>query len=277
MIANAPRNGGRRRPWNAFLLAAAVLLPLVAGCSVNPATGRQSFTGCLSEADERQIGAENHPVILQEFGGAYDDPQLQAYVNSIGQKLASTSDRPNVKYTFTVLDSPVVNAFAVPGGYIYVTRGLMALANNEAELAGVLSHEIGHIAAKHTNERYCRALVAQLGIFGLGAATGSSAVAEAANLGAALYLQSYSRDQEFEADLLGVRYLGNGVLRSERHVDLPRQHAREHKARCPAGRYAGRRRPVRHFPDPSAHGRPRAARGRAGDGRATRCAGIGDA
>lgn len=210
MTANAPRNGGRRRPWNAFLLAAMVLLPLVAGCSVNPATGRQSFTGCLSEADERQIGAENHPVILQEFGGAYDDPQLQAYVNNIGQKLASTSDRPNVKYTFTVLDSPVVNAFAVPGGYIYVTRGLMALANNEAELAGVLSHEIGHIAAKHTNERYCRALVAQLGIFGLGAATGSSAVAEAANLGAALYLQSYSRDQEFEADLLGVRYLGNG-------------------------------------------------------------------
>lgn len=210
MTANPPRPASRR-PWHAFLLMAAVMLPLVAGCSVNPATGRQSFTGCLSEADERQIGAENHPVILQEFGGAYDDPQLQAYVNNIGQKLASTSDRPNVNYTFTVLDSPVVNAFAVPGGYIYVTRGLMALANNEAELAGVLSHEIGHIAAKHTNERYCRAMVAQLGVFGLGAVTGSSAVAEAANLGAALYLQSYSRDQEFEADLLGVRYLGGGA------------------------------------------------------------------
>ena len=210
MTANPPRNAGRRRPWHAFLLMAMVMLPLVAGCSVNPATGRQSFTGCLSEADERQIGAENHPVILEEFGGAYNDPQLQAYVNSLGQKLAATSDRPNVKYTFTVLDSPVVNAFAVPGGYIYVTRGLVALANNEAELAGVLSHEIGHIAAKHTNERYCRAMVAQLGILGLGVATGSDAVTEAANLGAALYLQSYSRDQEFEADLLGVRYLGNG-------------------------------------------------------------------
>ncbi len=207
MIANASHITGRRRPWHAFLLFAAVAVPLVAGCSVNPATGRQSFTGCLSEADERRIGAENHPVILDEFGGAYDDPQLQAYVNQIGQKLAANSDRPNVKYTFTVLDSPVVNAFAVPGGYIYVTRGLMALANNEAELAGVLSHEIGHIAARHTNERYCSAMLAQLGIFGLGAATGSSAVAEAASLGAAVYLQGYSRDQEFESDLLGVRYL----------------------------------------------------------------------
>ena len=78
MTANPPRNAGRRRPWHAFLLMAMVMLPLVAGCSVNPATGRQSFTGCLSEADERQIGAENHPVILEEFGGAYNDPQLQA-------------------------------------------------------------------------------------------------------------------------------------------------------------------------------------------------------
>lgn len=210
MIAKSPHAAAKRRPWHAFLLLVALVLPLAAGCSVNPATGRQSFTGCLSEADERQIGAENHPVILDEFGGEYNDPRLEAYVNGIGQKLAASSDRPNVKYTFTVLDSPVVNAFAVPGGYIYVTRGLVALANNEAELAGVLSHEIGHIAAKHTNERYCRALVAQLGIFGLGAATGSSAVAEAASLGAALYLQGYSRDQEFEADLLGVRYLNNG-------------------------------------------------------------------
>jgi predicted Zn-dependent protease len=205
-----PANGPRRN-WRALALMAALLLPLATGCSVNPATGRQSFTGCLSEADERQIGAENHPVILQEFGGEYEDPQLKAYVNEIGQKLAASSDRPNVRYTFTVLDSPVVNAFAVPGGYIYVTRGLVALAQNQAELAGVVAHEIGHIAAKHTNERYCRALVAQLGIFGLGAATGSNAIAEAANLGAAIYLQSYSRDQEFEADLLGVRYLGRGA------------------------------------------------------------------
>lgn len=199
-----------RNKWRAAALAALIALPALAACSTNPATGRSSFTGCLSEADERQIGAETHPQILEEFGGAYDDPQLQAYVSALGKKLAATSDRPNVNYTFTVLDSPVINAFAVPGGYIYVTRGLVALAQNEAELAGVISHEIGHIAAKHTNERYCSAMLAQLGVFGLGAATGSGAIAEAASMGAAIYLQSYSRDQEFEADLLGVRYLGRG-------------------------------------------------------------------
>jgi predicted Zn-dependent protease len=200
----------QRRRWTLLALAASIVLPLIAGCSVNPATGRQSFTGCLSESDERQIGAENHPQVLAEFGGEYDNPAVKTYVNDIGQRLARLSDRPNVNYTFTVLNTPDINAFAVPGGYIYVTRGLMALGQNEAELAGVISHEIGHIAAKHTNERYCRAMVAQLGVFGLGAATGSQAIAQAANTGAAIYLQGYSRDQEFEADLLGVRYLGRG-------------------------------------------------------------------
>ena len=177
----------RLRPgrWRALAVALFLLLPLVAACSVNPATGRQSFTGCLSDADERKIGAEYHPQIVAEFGGEYEDPALKAYVNEMGQRLARQSDRPNVNYTFTVLDSPVINAFAVPGGYIYVTRGLVALAQNEAELAGVISHEIGHIAARHTNERYCQALLAQRGVFGLGAAAGSISLAQAAGMSAA--------------------------------------------------------------------------------------------
>ncbi|MDZ4737241.1 MAG: M48 family metalloprotease [Rhodospirillaceae bacterium] len=198
----------RRRHYAAIL--AILLLPALGACSTNPATGQSSFTGCMSEGQERSIGQEYHPQILQEFGGAYEDPAMQAYVNEIGQRLAQQSERPNLRYTFTVLDSPVVNAFAVPGGYIYITRGLMALAENEAEVAGVIAHEIGHITARHSNARYCQSMVAQLGAIGLGVLTGSGAVAEAASMGAAVYLQSYSREQEFESDLLGVRYLSRG-------------------------------------------------------------------
>jgi len=189
-------------------LAAAALALSLAGCTVNPATGRSSFTGFMSEGEETRVGAENHPKVLEEFGGAAGGPELAAYVSSIGKLLASTSERPDVPFTFTVLNSPIVNAFAIPGGYIYVTRGLLALANDEAELAGVMAHEIGHITARHSAQRYSQSVLAQLGLIGLGVVTGSSALVNLAGAGAAVYLQSYSRDQEFEADTLGVRYLG---------------------------------------------------------------------
>src|SRR5690606_32360043 len=107
----------------AAALLAAGLAPGLAGCSTNPATGGQSFTAFMSEADEIAVGREQHPQIIAEFGGVYDDPEITAYVDSIGQFLASTSERPDLKFTFTVLDSPVVNAFALPGGYVYITRG----------------------------------------------------------------------------------------------------------------------------------------------------------
>jgi len=187
-----------------------LLLVVVAGlpgCSVNPATGESSFTGLMSESDEIRIGRENHPKVMAEFGGPYQDPELQRYVNSLGQLLARASDRPNLQYTFTVLDSPIVNAFATPGGYIYITRGLMALANTESEVAGVVAHEIGHVAARHAAERQSQAVLASIpGIFA-GILTGSEAVAGMVGAGGSAYLQSYSRDQEYQADLLGVRYL----------------------------------------------------------------------
>lgn len=200
-----------RRRWKtgglaAGLAAVAVALSL-AGCSVNPATGRSSFTGFMSESAESQVGVENHPKVLAEFGGAAGGPELAAYVGGIGKLLASTSERPDLPFTFTVLNSPIVNAFAVPGGYIYITRGLLALANDEAELAGVMAHEIGHITARHSAQRYSQSVLAQIGLIGLGVATGSSALVNLAGAGAAVYLQGYSRDQEFEADTLGVRYL----------------------------------------------------------------------
>lgn len=195
----------------AVLLLSAGLAGALGACSTNPATGRQSFTGFMSEADELQIGREQHPQITAEFGGTYDDPEVARYVDSIGQFLVSTSERPDLKFTFTVLNSPVVNAFALPGGYVYVTRGLLALANSEAELAGVIGHEIGHVTARHSAQRYSQAMLANIGMLGVAIATGSGTLANLAGSGAQLYLQSYSRDQEFEADLLGVRYLSRAT------------------------------------------------------------------
>lgn len=195
-----------------LLLAAPTAL---GGCTVNPATGERAFTGFMSEQDELRAGREAHAQILEEFGGPYDNPELARYVSSIGRLLASTSERPDRDFTFTIIDSPIMNAFATPGGYVYVTRGLLALAGNEAELAGVLAHEIGHITGRHAAQRYSKAVLANLGLVGLGIATGSGELVNLAGAGAALYLQGYSREQEFEADLLGVRYLARATYDPE--------------------------------------------------------------
>ncbi len=203
----------RRAAPRIGLLFAALLVfgPALAGCSTNPATGQSSFTAFMSEEDELRVGREEHPKIIEEFGGAYDNPEVTKYVDSIGQFLASTSERPDLEFTFTVLDSPVVNAFALPGGYVYITRGLLALANSEAEVAGVLGHEIGHVTARHTAQRYSQSVLANIGLIALAIGTGSEALANLAGSGAAAYLQSYSRDQEYEADLLGVRYISRAT------------------------------------------------------------------
>lgn len=186
------------------------LLALAAfSCSTNPATGRPSFTGLMTPADEVRIGREQNAQLLEAFGGAYDNAALSAYVSKIGGALADKAERKDLTYTFTVLDSPIVNAMALPGGYIYVTRGLLALAGNEAELAGVLGHEIGHVTARHHAQRESRqtvAGVASLGVTILGAMAGGP-LANQTQMLAGAFLASYTRDQEYEADLLGIRYM----------------------------------------------------------------------
>jgi predicted Zn-dependent protease len=190
-----------------------LMVPLwgLAGCSVNPATGEQSFTAFMPPETEIDVGRSEHPKIVEQFGSEYKDARFTAYVRDVGLKLARVSDMPNLPFTITVLNDPKVNAFALPGGFVYVTRGLLALAGNEAEMAGVLAHEIGHVTARHTAERYSQAMAANIGLTLLGVLTGGSqaagAVNQAAGLGAQLYLQGYSREQELEADMLGVRYL----------------------------------------------------------------------
>lgn len=175
-------------------------------CETAPATGKRIFTGGLSPQAEAQLGLREHDKVLAEFGGAYDDPALAAYVSSLGNLLVQTSETPNERFTFTVLDSPVVNAFALPGGYVYVTRGLMALADNEAELAGVMAHEIGHVTARHPAERYGDQMTASILSAGAAVLLGGGA-GQSAGAVSQLVLSGYSRDQEYEADLLGVRYL----------------------------------------------------------------------
>ena len=172
-----------------------------------PGWGQSLFGLSLSPADEKRIGAEQHAQILAEFGGAYEDSELAAYVDSIGQFLAQTSRAPGVGYTFTILDSPVINAFALPGGYVYVTRGLMSLCDSEAELAGVLAHEIGHVVARHGAKRHGQGVLATIGLAVLGAVTKSPGVMDFAQLGALAFLRGNSREDEFEADRLGVGYM----------------------------------------------------------------------
>jgi predicted Zn-dependent protease len=188
---------------------ALLVLPflILTACSTNQATGRNQFTGLMPASKEASIGAQEHEKILAQFGGAVKDKALRDYVTRVGQKIVPHTERPEVNYTFTLLDSPVVNAFALPGGYVYVTRGILMLANNEAELAAVIAHEIGHVTARHSAERYSTSVLTSVGASILSAAIKVDGASQALGLGANLYLSSYSRSQEHEADDLGIRYL----------------------------------------------------------------------
>jgi predicted Zn-dependent protease len=178
---------------------------LLGSCADNSAGG--SMFSLMSAQDEQKVGDVEHPKLVQEFGGEIEDPALKRYVDSVGNLLVKTTEMSNAKFTFSVLDDNIVNAFALPGGYVHITRGLMALANNEAELAGVMGHEIGHVTAHHSAQLYTRSVLTQILATGIGIATGVSQLGEVASQGAGVYLKSYSRENEYEADSLGVRYL----------------------------------------------------------------------
>ena len=187
--------GSVRRSVMALMLALA--------CAATPiaAAHAQIF---MSAEQEKKIGAQEHPKILQQYGGVYNERDLDAYVATIGGRIAANSNDPSMGYTITLLNSPVINAFALPGGYVYITRGIIALANSEAEVAGVLGHEIGHVTAHHTAKRYDRAMATNILGALAGILTGSQAVGQIAGLGGQAYLASFSREQEYQADELGV-------------------------------------------------------------------------
>ena len=180
---------------------------LISGCTTNPATGKREFTPLLPQSSEKEIGAQEHRNVVNQFGGEYNNVKLKNYVQKITNRITKVTELPSDYYTVTLLNSPVVNAFALPGGYLYVTRGLATLANTEAELAGVLGHESGHVTGRHAAGRMNVNAVAGIGAMLAGILTGSQEVAQLAQLGGQGIMASYSRSDEYEADELGVRYL----------------------------------------------------------------------
>jgi predicted Zn-dependent protease len=205
-----------------FLLASGLgaVLATVVGCASNPATGGADVV-TMSEKKEIEIGRQMHPQILKQYG-RYDDEQLQAYVSDIGQRIAAKSHRPNLTYTFTVLDSEETNAFALPGGYVYITRGIMSYLNDEAELVAVLGHEVGHITARHAVRQQSGAAAAGIGATLIGVLTGSGDLANIANAAGTALVRGYGRDMELEADSIGAEYLGRLGYDPKSMIDVVR-------------------------------------------------------
>lgn len=199
----AGRPGGRR------MVALAALTVAVTACAVNPVTGRRQLM-LMSEAQEIRMGQEYDPQIVASMG-LYPDDDWQRYVQALGAPLAAASERPQLPWTFRVIDDPVVNAFAVPGGFIYVTRGILAYFESEAELVSVLGHEIGHVTARHSAARMSTQQLAQLGLaVGTVLRPDAAVLTDLAGAGLGLLFLSHSRDDERQADDLGLRYMHAG-------------------------------------------------------------------
>ena len=185
-------------------LKAVALLATVA-CAVNPVTGRRELM-LLSEEQEIQLGRDNDRLVVAEYG-LYNDHELTKWIEQIGHTMAAASERPHLPWTFRVVDDTIANAFALPGGYVYMTRGILAYMNSEAEVAGVLGHEIGHVTARHGAQRYTSGSLVQIGL-GAGNALSSevSALGGILQTGVGLLFLKFGRDDELQSDQLGIGY-----------------------------------------------------------------------
>ena len=191
-----------RTQWIIVTLAVALL---AIACAVNPVSGKKELM-FFSEQQEIAMGQETDQAIRQQYG-IYEDKALNDYVNRVGQSMVSHSHRPKLKHYFAILDTPMVNAFAAPGGYIYVTRGILALMNSEAELAAVLGHEMGHVAARHSMAKMSGQMLAQIGlVVGSVISKDIRKFAGLASIGTQLLFLKFSRSDEYQADSLGIRY-----------------------------------------------------------------------
>lgn len=194
-----------------YVLAVLIATSLVAGgCSTNVATGQRQLS-LISESQEIQMGQQAAQGVAQQMG-LYDNAELQSYVNTVGKELAARSERPDLPWEFRVVDDPTVNAFALPGGYIFLTRGILAHFNNEAEMASVIGHEIGHVTARHSVEQMSKAQLGNLGL-GLAMILGGPQVAQygdLAQMGMQMLFLKFGRDDERQADDLGLRYMVRG-------------------------------------------------------------------
>ena len=196
------------------ILVLALLVLGASGCKTNPATGRRQLL-MLSTEETIALGKESMPALVAEYGGEVPSPDLESYVEQVGGSMAARTEAgyPSLPWEFTVLDSGVVNAFALPGGKVFASRGLLARLDNEAQLAGVLGHEIGHVTGRHVNERISQALIVTGITIGAVAAAGQSdsdwaaVVPIVVGVGGQGYLLSFGRNQEKEADEQGVKYM----------------------------------------------------------------------
>jgi len=187
-----------------FLLGLMVVI-LFTTCAVNPVTGKKELM-LMSREQEKAMGLQADPGIVANYG-LYEDPELQKFVDGLGEQMAAISHLPNLKFNFRILDSPVVNAFALPGGYIYFTRGILAHFNNEAQFAGVLGHEIGHVTARHSASQYSKQMLAQVGLVaGVALSEDFRQYAGVAQQGLGLLFLKFGRDDEMQSDKLGVEY-----------------------------------------------------------------------
>ncbi len=225
----------------------AVLAIVISGCAINPVTGKSDFV-LLSESQEVSLGARYHQQINTKYG-VYESARLQALITKVGNRLARVSHRPQLQYRFTLLDSPEVNAFALPGGYIYITRGLLVYLNSEAELAAVLGHEIGHVTARHSVRQHSASTVT--GLFGaiLGAQVGAGGQ-ELISLAGTALVRGYGREHELESDRLGAEYLARagydpdamlrviGVLKNQEQYEIARAKAEGREPRVYHGLFS---------------------------------------
>ena len=214
MTSKTPCSEKQARSWRDLrgrvCLAASfvLIIHLVHGCSVNPVNGEREFS-LISEDQEIAIGRDGATDVARSIG-LVDAAALQGYLQSIGARLAQGSERPQLPWSFQVIDDPIPNAFAIPGGYIFITRGMMALMGSEAQLVSVVGHEIGHVTARHSVSMMSRAQVAQIGL-GIGLGIGSilspnlAQFSELAGGGLSLLFLSYGRDAERQTDDLGFR------------------------------------------------------------------------
>lgn len=195
-----------KRVRSLLLALSAPAVVVASACAVNPATGSREFS-LVSEGQEIQMGQQADPEIVAQMG-LYPDSAVQRYVRDIGLRMAAESERPDLPWTFRVLDDATVNAFALPGGFIYITRGILAHLTSEAELAGVLGHEIGHVTARHSANQMSRAQLAQVGL-GLGMVFSETvrSYGGLASQSLGLLFLKFGRDDESQADELGIRYM----------------------------------------------------------------------
>lgn len=189
-----------------------LLFGVLSGCATNPVTGRQELAIVqVSTSEEISLGQQAFPRAVQQMGGEYGDPQLNEYVRRVGMKMAQVGQRPDLPYQFKVVNDSTPNAFALPGGFVAISRGLLAALENEAQLAAVLGHELGHVAARHSVQAMQRGSLLELGTAVLGGVAGQGgygvAAQQAGQLAAGLLDNTYSREQERESDRLGVDYL----------------------------------------------------------------------